>query len=143
MYRLDSNEIELKGYDTNPYSNPVSFIPINIISPIIIKVISEHRYVIPKKIDLSKDNMLIEYDIKEYGKIKDQNYLKFLEELPSVIAGISGYKVDFLEELSNEIINYWKLYIGSDKQNDVEELFNFSQSNKITSEYFLLNNSKW
>jgi hypothetical protein len=143
MYKLDSNEVELKGYNIEPYSDSLSIIPVNIITPILIKIISENRFVITKKVDLLNKNMFIEYDIKDYGKIKEQNYLKFNKELSSIISEITGYKLDFLEELTTEIINHWNLYIGIDKSDNLEELLFFSESKRITSKYFLSNDAKW
>lgn len=140
MYKLDYCEVESKGYNLDYQLDTLIVKPLDIICPIIIKVISEHRYVIPKRISLSNDNMFIEYDIKDYGKIKDQNYRKYLQELSPVITEINGYKIDLLKELSNEIVEQWN---HSNNEDEVEKLLFFSTTNRITSEYFLLKNSKW
>jgi hypothetical protein len=143
MYKIDTKEVELKGYNVDIYSDPLTFIPIEVYTPILIKCISEHRYVLSKKIVLKNDVMFIAYDIKDYGKIKEQNYLNFNKELPSIISEISGYKLDFLEELSNEIINQWNVYIGEDKCDNLEELLFFSETNRVAKNYFLSENTKW
>jgi len=143
MYIINPKIVEEKGWnlaDFNIETNELSIIPIDIFTTILIKIISEHRYVISKKVSISNSEIYLEYDVKDYGKAKEEYYLIFLKELLSVIDGIKSYEIDFLKEISEKIKINWECYIGKENIDNAERIVDFITINHISKDF---TSKKW